>query len=158
MIVEIDNTSYATEGFKMCLKKLDIICPYCGKEAKLVGGDIVYPHRSDLKSKKFWHCEDCSAYVGTHGNSKKAQPLGRLANKELREWKQKAHSVFDPLWKRKIEKDGCSKTKARKAGYKWLAEQLGVEVKDCHIGMFDVEGCKKVFYLCLPYFKGHSER
>lgn len=64
------------------------ICPYCNKAAELVDGTAVYPHRSDLAHKRFWLCKPCDAWVGTHRDSKKHLPLGRLADKELREAKR----------------------------------------------------------------------
>lgn len=124
-----------------------VICPYCKNEAIFTTGRDIYPHRPDLYERKFYLCSPCDAYVGVHTNSLK--PLGRLANAELRAWKSKAHTAFDPLWKRKMIKDSCSKTKARKAGYKWLSGELGVEPKDCHIGMFDVDMCKRVVGACI---------
>jgi len=42
-------------------------------------------------------CRSCDAYVGVHKGTDK--PKGRLANAELREYKKKAHSAFDPLWR-----------------------------------------------------------
>ena len=48
-------------------------------------------------------------------------------------------SVFDTLWREKLMK--------RNQAYKWLAVQLGIESRDCHIGMFDIETCKKVIEL-----------
>lgn len=32
----------------------------------------------------------------------------------------------------------------RRAAYSWLAGELGVEVKRCHIGWFDVAECHRV--------------
>jgi len=96
-----------------------------------------------------WICRPCNAYVGVHKNNQEYIPLGRLANAELRSWKEKAHSAFDPMWKAKIRRDGCSKSKARKAGYKWLADQLGIKASDCHIGEFDIDSCKKVIKACI---------
>lgn len=32
----------------------------------------------------------------------------------------------------------------RKEAYKWLASHLGIDGKDCHIGMFSEEQCKEV--------------
>ena len=122
---------------------MKISCPYCNKEALLVNGDIIYPHRPDLSEKKFWYCRPCGAYVGTHANSKRHIPLGRLANEELRKYKSLAHAAFDPLWKAKMAKDGMSKTKARRAGYEWLSGELGLEVKKCHIGSANVDICKR---------------
>lgn len=84
-------------------------------------------------------------------------PLGRLADAELRDWKKRAHAVFDPLWKARAEKrkreegDKYYDGRSRGVGYKWLAGQLGIEVKECHIGMFDVETCKRVVEVCQPH-------
>lgn len=57
-------------------------CPYCGKDSVLVNGHVIYPHRPDLLEKKFYWCKPCDAYVGCHPGT--ANPLGRLANAELR--------------------------------------------------------------------------
>lgn len=117
-----------------------VFCNYCNIEACLVTGDIIYPNRPDLKDKYFWYCNNCNAYVGTHTNSKRHAPLGRLANKELRLWKNNAHALFDPIWK--------SGQMSRIEAYEWLACQLGIDVKKCHIGYFDVDTCKKVVEIC----------
>lgn len=111
-----------------------INCDYCGKPAELVHGNVIYPHRPDLASKLIYRCIPCAAYVGCHEGTEK--PLGRLANSELRKAKMRAHAAFDPLWK-----SGGMK---RASAYKWLAGQLGIEGKDCHIGMFDVDRCNRV--------------
>ena len=110
------------------------ICPYCKKFSKRVTGKEVYSHRSDLFSLDFYSCAGCDAYVGTHKGTSK--PLGRLANKELRKAKSAAHREFDPIWKLGDMK--------RKDAYKWLASALGINGKDCHIGMFDIEMCEDV--------------
>jgi hypothetical protein len=112
-----------------------VICPYDKARAKLVDGSAIYPHRIDLHSKRFYLCEVCGAYVGCHEGTNRA--LGRLANAELRRWKSKAHASFDPLWKTR-------KWGTRKQAYTRLASELGVAENGCHIGMFDVEQCKKV--------------
>lgn len=109
-------------------------CQYCEQPAPLVSGDAIYPHRPDLAHKKFYQCAPCGAYVGCHDGTERA--LGRLANAELRAAKSKAHLVFDPLWK--------SGKQTRSAAYKWLAQQLGIEPKKCHIGWMDLEMCQRV--------------
>jgi hypothetical protein len=109
-------------------------CDYCGNDAKLVTGEVIYPHRPDLCNRRFWRCAPCDAYVGTHANSPKAAPLGRLANAELRALKQRVHAVFDPLWLR----SGSSRTEA----YRWLAQALNIPESECHIGMFDPQRCR----------------
>jgi hypothetical protein len=111
-----------------------VVCPYCTKPAQLVGGDVMYPHRSDLHEKKFYRCLPCGAHVGCHDGT--VNPLGRLANAELRQWKQRAHAAFDPLWQ-------GGKMKRRDA-YQWLADGLGIPFAEAHIGMFDVATCQRV--------------
>lgn len=112
-----------------------VICPYCAQQAELVTGETLYPHRPDLAKRRFWLCLPCNAYVGVHPNSKDA-PLGTLANAELRARRSAAHAAFDPLWRQG--------KRTRKGAYAWLAHRLGIPVKDCHIGMFDLETCNLV--------------
>lgn len=113
-------------------------CPYCGDSAKMVGGDVIYPHRRDLYEKKFYQCAPCDAYVGCHPGTTNA--LGRLANAELRAAKMEAHAAFDPMWK--------SGAKKRGGAYAWLADALEMDKKQCHIGMFDVADCRRVVAAC----------
>lgn len=124
-----------------------VVCPYCERPADLVDSKEIYGRSYGMA----WLCRPCEAYVGCHENSKDHAPLGRLANAELRQMKIAAHAQFDPLWQRKMERERCSKSKARKAAYQWLAEQMGIEVKRCHIGMFDVEQCSQVVAICRPH-------
>ena len=114
------------------------ICPYCGKSSVMVGGAQIYPHRPDLYSKLFYQCKPCDAMVGCHPGTRK--PLGRLADAELRRAKQAAHAAFDPKWQ--------SKKMNRHAAYRWLSEQTGIDRLQCHIGMMDVEQCKRVVEVC----------
>jgi hypothetical protein len=123
---------------------MPLTCPYCKNAANLVNGAEVYPRRPDLAHKLFWKCAPCGAYVGCHQGG--SDPLGRLANPELRRWKQAAHRWFDPIWK--------SRTMTRRAAYSWLAKELGIPAKDTHIGMFDVETCRRVVEVCMERQKG----
>lgn len=111
------------------------LCQYCNQRSKLVDGSYIYPHRPDLSDLNFYICDGCDAYVGCHKGT--IEPLGCLANAELRKWKSIAHKAFDPLWR-----DGGMK---RSQAYRELAEALNIEPEDCHIGMFSVEMCKGVY-------------
>ena len=128
-----------------------MLCDYCKNECEFVDSNQVYQKSYGM----IYLCRPCHAWVGVHKGTDK--PLGRLANEELRTWKKKAHAAFDPLWQKKLEKrrrergESYKKAFARGSGYKWLAEQLGIERKECHIGMFDVEICKRVVEICQPY-------
>lgn len=116
---------------------MTVICLYCNKEAALVGGDVIYKHRPDLASKKFYFCAPCDAFVGTHRAT--GVPLGSLAKPELRKLRGKCHALFDPIWKNKHMK--------RTSAYKWLAESLEIPAEKCHIGMFNQVMCKKAINL-----------
>ena len=108
-------------------------CPYCGAEVVLKDSSVIY----GTSYGNVWICSNwpkCDAYVGCQQNS--TRPLGRLANPELRYWKKQAHAKFDQLWKH----GDMSHTNA----YDWLSRELGVPIKECHIGMFDVDQCKAV--------------
>lgn len=124
---------------------MSVLCDYCGKPARLVTGNVIYPHRSDLFTKLFYQCAPCDAYVGCHPKARPdgtggmgggTVPMGRLANAELRRAKQAAHAAFDPLWK--------SRTMTRKEAYAWLAKAMGVSRGNAHIGMFNAEQCRAV--------------
>lgn len=111
-----------------------VVCPYCGELARLVRGEDLYKKRADLKLKLFWLCKPCDAWVGCHGHS--YFPFGTLANKPLRELRYRTHAHFDQIWQAGIM--------SRKDAYAWLAAELGLKVRDTHIGMFDVAMCQKV--------------
>ena len=121
------------------------ICQYCEREAKLVDSAVVY---NGVSYGMIWLCHPCDAYVGVHKNSKTFAPLGELASPRVRRWRRMAHDAFDRLWKRKMVKDSCTKEEARSAGYRWLAGELELDGKRCHIGKFDVDMCKRVVELC----------
>ncbi len=118
-------------------------CPYCGSETKLVDSSIIY-RRSYGPA---WVCArypSCDSYVGCHPGTEK--PLGRLANKELRDAKMAAHAAFDPIWRT----PSISRTprQMRHVAYRWLADRLGINPKQCHIGWFDAEMCRRVVEVC----------
>lgn len=122
----------------------DVPCPYCGKGARY------WPTSAHLYSGReygpVWECAPCQAWVGCHPDGR---PLGRLADRSLRQAKMKAHEAFDPMWKAKARKERIGAKAARNAGYAWLARQLGIEREDCHIGMFDLAMCNRVVAVCM---------
>lgn len=135
--------------------KTPLPCVDCGRaNASLVGGDRVYAHRPDLYSKRFWLCE-CGAFVGCHPGTE--YPLGSPANAATRKARNAAHAAFDPLWQRKIIRDGVPKNEARAKGYKWLGEQLGIE-GEVHISQMDRETALRVADVCLNRKDPANER
>lgn len=113
-------------------------CAYCGNEAVLVTGDALYPTRPDLYQNHFYRCDPCQAHVGCHPGT--TNPLGRLANAELRKAKMDAHAIFDLLWR--------TGKRSRRQAYAWLAHELGIDISQCHIGEFDLEQCRRVVEIC----------
>lgn len=126
------------------------IAPACGEGCgpggvQLVTGEVVYPHRPDLWAGRwYWRCA-CGAYCGVHPNLK---PLGTPAGLETRRAREAAHAAFDPLWRKRQTLSGLTKAQARGRGYKWLAAQLGIDRKDCHIAEMNAEQARRVVEVC----------
>lgn len=74
--------------------------------------------------------------VGFH--RAKAEPGSSLAKARMG-----AHSAFDTIWQ--------SGWMSRSEAYSWLADELGVPKKDCHMVLFDEETCNRVRLLCDSY-------
>ena len=126
----------------------EVCCPYCLEQSEFVSSAEVYGGRN---YGMIYLCRPCWAYVGVHKGT--TQPLGRLADDELRYWKKRAHSAFDPVWKERFERKNkidstYKKGMARGGRYKRLSELMNLSRKECHIGMFGVEQCKTVVKLC----------
>jgi len=129
-------------------KELDLIatgqtCPYCLQPSVLTGADVIYGRA--YADKYIYLCRPCDAYVGCHPGTVNA--LGRLADKELRQWKQVAHSYFDPMWKGRKGK--------RTAAYDWMAKEMNIDRGEAHIGMFTVIQCQQLVELCKPFYKSN---
>lgn len=113
-------------------------CIYCGSQTELVTGESLYPRSPRLHDKYFHACMPCGAWVGCHPGTRVA--LGQVANAELRQARSRAHAAFDPIWM----SGGINRTLA----YAWLAEQLALPGKRCHIAQFDVAQCQRVVEVC----------
>ena len=121
-----------------------VICPYCEQRAIFLRSSAEVYQGRDFGP--IYICRGCAAWVGCHHGT--TNPLGRLANKELRTWKMAVHRVFDPIWQRRWESKRAvdptyTRGMARGGRYKKLGQLLGIPKTDCHIGMFDVETCKR---------------
>lgn len=108
-----------------------MICPYCNKQAEWVENKEIYG-RNYGESYMAYFCRLCNAYVGCHNNTRR--PLGTMANSETREWRRRAHDVFDRIWKGR-------KKKFRDVTYKAISREFGFDV---HIGNSDTDMCKKI--------------
>lgn len=141
--IKMNKTAYALEGHFD--PEHGPLCPYCQLPSQLIDSSIIY----STSYGKIWICpnfKECNAYVGTHKEGVfKDYPLGSLANKELREMRSKAHSVFDIIWKKEYMK--------RAKAYRWLQEQMNLDIMDCHIGEMNLEQANTVYVLCIEYLQ-----
>ena len=122
-----------------------LVCPYCGRNTELIDSAEIYHGKS---FGWMYICRPCDAYVGCKTGTKES--LGRLANAELRKYKQAAHDVFDLIWK----DNHINRTEA----YTWLSQKLGIDRDFTHMGMFDVDQCKQVIELACHYLISVNEQ
>ena len=121
-------------------------CPYCGKPTELIDSAEIY---SGTSYGYIYVCRPCNAYVGCHHGT--THSFGRLANEELRQYKHCAHEIFDLIWQ--------NKHKSRFNAYTWLQQQLHLDRRYTHIGMFDTDYCKIVIERSRDYIlKKDAER
>ena len=72
-------------------------CDVCGSNL------VRYTTNDEIYGKLYGNggcyvCDWCGAYVGVH-NTKDKIPLGRFADKELRELKKQCHDIFDMFFR-----------------------------------------------------------
>lgn len=114
-------------------QKPRIFCPECGS--------LMVLRHSQKFNRCFYGCSRYPKCQATHGAHKDGTPLGIPANTETKEWRIKAHAAFDQIWR------DSPLTNARQIAYKILADSMAIDVKDCHIGLFDMDECKIVIAL-----------
>ena len=110
----------------------NIRCPYCGSQAVFMDSELIYGKNLG----KMYVCSNypkCDSYVGVHKGTN--IPKGSMANGLLREYRKEVHGIVDPFWRNGIMDRGQF--------YAWMAEQLQIPAAEAHVGMFDVERCKK---------------
>lgn len=115
----------------------NINCPYCGQRAELKDTEIIYGRSYG----NAWICRNypkCDAYVGVHRRDN--NPLGSLANAELRTLREECHAKFDQLW--------SGGRMNRNEAYELLMKIMKLNKKKSHIAKFDKEKCNKL----LSYF------
>ena len=124
-------------GDKFDFREIPTSCSNCGSN------NIRYTTNDEIYGKIYGNggcylCDDCGAYVGVH-NTKSKKPLGRFSTKELRNLKMQCHSLFDPFWKYQ----GLN----RKDCYGYLANRLGLHLRETHFGWFDKEYLEKALVI-----------
>lgn len=137
-----------------------LICADCG-------GTLTLRHKPE-----HWHGASAFVYLcttyqcnGLCSAHPDGTPQGIPADAETRRARSMTHKAFDPLWRKAINL-GCYSSagqgrgesikrahraigrKARERAYAWLADQLGLTIDETHIGLFDIETCRRVWKLC----------
>jgi hypothetical protein len=103
----------------------------------------MYPHRPDLYKKWFYVCSTHDTRVGCHPDSKDPLSLS-MAGAELRQLRSQVHKLFDPLWRN-------GHFKKRGKAYLWLATEMGIATKDCHVSYFNENQCHKAIAVLDSY-------
>jgi len=120
-------------------------CPYCKGQAILHSDNrIVYGDKGEPTWGGVWVCENypkCDSYVGCHKGTK--TPLGKMADKETRQARIKAHKEFDKLWH--------NGSMTRQEAYKWLQKVLSIKETKAHIALFSKERCNRLVELLNKY-------
>lgn len=124
---------------KINIEYKNVRCPYCGNDAEWVDNAVIYGKRYG-KSYMMWLCRKCWAYVGCHENTK--QPLGTLANADLRKKRMEVHDFIDELW--------MSGRYSRRYVYQQLSDAFGESI---HIGESDEKRCDEIIRTAELIFK-----
>ena len=80
----------------------------------------------------------CDSYVGAHKRTK--EPMGTLANGDLRNKRIQAHKAFDWMWK--------SGLMTKWQAYKWMQGKLALTDEQAHIAKFSEYMCDRLIIEC----------
>ena len=100
-------------------------CPYCGALADLRPAAEIY--HDDSRDDLLYVC-------------RKKQPMGPLANGDLRHLRIRAHRAFDRVWQ-------CG-VMTRDAAYRWMADYFCIPLHEAHIGQFSEYRCQQLIQKC----------
>ena len=123
-------------------------CPYCGSPLRFVTAEqlkqMVESHPKRPKKASPFVCNhmhyyvcsnfnNCQSYIGAYENT--YDPMGAVANPELRMLRIQTHLVFDEIWKNNI----LPKDEA----YSLLGDKLNLLRSQTHISQFNKTNCEK---------------
>lgn len=119
----------------------------------------------ELRNSRFGRFYGCTRFPvcrGTHGaHQQDGRPLGIPANAATKQARVEAHDALDQLWweapalyelpnDQRMRGPLVKRLRrvARTRAYRWLAEQLGIDPKRCHVGEMDEATCRRVVEAC----------
>lgn len=120
-----------------------MLCPECKSSATM--------QLRQSKHGLFYGCENwptCTATLGAHQDGR---PKGIPGDKPTRKARVFAHRIFDRLWKKEGERPGRM---TRSQAYAWMQKAMKLTASEVHIGMFDIEECRKLVHLVQKKFPG----
>ena len=107
---------------------MKVICPYCGEEAELQDSIKIYKVKSYGMMYICKNFPEYNAYVSVDKNTN--EPLGTMANGELRELRKQCHREFDELWRsgkiNTVYPEYLENTTNREKAYIWLSILMGL--------------------------------
>ena len=128
---------------KATARDYEVRCPYCHELAVKVDSRRIYGRSyGDIYLCK--NFPTCDAYVGI--NKKTGEPLGTMANPELRMLRKKAHKLFDRLWLEYLPMHKQYEHRSR--CYAWLSIRMNIPPVLCHIAMFNIDQCERLIGIC----------
>lgn len=123
-------------------------CDLCqSSHVELVENSEVYGGRTYGYWPYVYLCRDCGARVGLHSCTD--IPLGTMADQALRKARKDCKEPFEKIW----QSDAMNRDQA----YQWLAKNLGISIKYCHFGLFNIEQCLRARELCEQYLLGMAQ-
>ncbi|MFK8398147.1 zinc-finger-containing protein [Pseudomonas sp. BGr12] len=116
----------------------------CGGQVTLMNNSAIYGREyGDWPYVYACTATGCGRYVGLHPDTD--LPLGTLADKPLRDARNRCKKPFERIWRDKLMK--------RTQAYTWLADQLQLSTDECHFGLFDVPTCERAKAVCDAYLE-----
>lgn len=131
------------------MRKQQITCPYCGAPAIYRPASMVHGNNTWQKGTHLYVCSqwpDCDSYVTAHKSSH--QPMGSLANKNLRHKRIQAHQALEELRQTRHMETW--------AVYVWIQMKLKLTPDKAHIGMFSEDMCDRLIAICQESIQSNS--
>lgn len=132
------------------MKHKNTYCPYCGSIAVLRRANEIYKNpKPEDDERMLLVCKNypiCDSYIKA---DKFGNPIGTMANKEVRHLRLIAHNYFDEIFKNNIL--------SRSDAYKMLSDKLGTPLRDTHISNFDEYRCKVVIGIAKNILATHPK-
>lgn len=129
-------------------RKAEMRCPFCGATVVFRNADGIY--RDNRKNVMLYVCShypECDSYVRADPVTQK--PIGTMADRSLRELRNKAHHSFDLLYKNGYMTKG--------EAYMWLSQKLCIPLSETHIGRFGDYYCEAVIRESRKYMESRSK-